>query len=63
MKTNLKMKSKKIKTFPIIGLGNSNPGLQSHGDERRGRGRDQDEREGKSVLLVSELNSEVLYNF
>ena len=43
-----------------LGMGAGNPGIQGPGDDRRGRGRDYDERAGKSVLLVSELNTEVM---
>jgi hypothetical protein len=34
--------------------------MQGPGDDRRGRNRDYDERAGRSVLLVSELNTEVM---
>ena len=48
----------------LSGMGAPNPGhVPSHIDDRRGRGRDFDERGGKCVLLVSELNAEVLITF
>ena len=44
----------------LVGIGPGNPGMQGPGDDRRGR--DFDERAGKCVLLVSELNPEVIIN-
>lgn len=45
----------------LIGIGAGNPAFQAPVDDRsHGRDRDFDERERKSVLLVSELNPEVL---
>ncbi|XP_028404490.1 polypyrimidine tract-binding protein 1-like isoform X2 [Dendronephthya gigantea] len=46
----------------LQGIGTSNSGMQGPGpgpgDDRRSRGRDYDDRAGKTVLLVSELNAE-----
>lgn len=52
-----------LKFYYVVGIGAGNAGLQGPGDDRRGPIRDFDERGGKTVLLVSELNAEVCITF
>ena len=53
----------KVLSIYVLGIGAGNPSLQGPSDDRRGPVRDFDERGGKTVLLVSELNAEVCITF